>query len=92
MFNIRSSDGYTCQLGQICVQSVENLPSWHYISYNNIFFSMINTFTVISTEDWTELLYMTQDSVSSLTSSIFYCLCIYIMAFILVPMFIGTIL
>ncbi|KAI9305722.1 Ion transport protein-domain-containing protein [Cunninghamella echinulata] len=91
MFDVRSSDGYTCQLGQICIQSVDNLPSWHYINYNNIFFSMINVFTVISMEDWTELMYMTQDSISTITASLFYCTCIYIMSFILVPMFVAVI-
>ncbi|CAO3597547.1 unnamed protein product [Absidia cylindrospora] len=52
---------------------------------------MLNVFTVVSTENWTDLMYMSQDSVSTLASSIFYCFCLYLMTFILVPMFIAVI-
>jgi hypothetical protein len=89
LISSRSSDGYTCQVGQACVQSATNQPGWTHINYDNIFYSMLNVFTVVSTENWTDLMYMSQDSVSTLAASLFYCFCLYLMTFILVPMFIG---
>ncbi|KAI8343217.1 Ion transport protein-domain-containing protein [Chlamydoabsidia padenii] len=91
LISSRSSDGYTCQLGQACIQSAGNQPGWTHINYDNIFYSMLNVFTVVSTENWTDLMYMSQDSVSTLASSLFYCICLYLMTFILVPMFIAVI-
>ncbi|KAI8147435.1 Ion transport protein-domain-containing protein [Fennellomyces sp. T-0311] len=89
--DITGSDGFVCKQGQICVQSVVNQPGWGYISYHNIFYTMMNVFTVISTEGWTDLMYLSEDSVSNTAAAIYYCFCIYLMTFIMVPMFIAVI-
>jgi membrane protein YqaA with SNARE-associated domain len=82
-------DGVFCKLGQVCIQDVLNQPEWGYMTFDNIFYAMLNIFTVISTENWTDLMYISQDSVSSIGSALFYSFCIYMMTFIMVPMFIG---
>lgn len=84
-------DGQYCQLGQICIQDTSNQPQFGYMSYENILFAMLNIMTVISTEDWTDLMYISQDSVSNVGAAVFYCACIYLMTFIVVPMFIAVI-
>ncbi|CEP10750.1 hypothetical protein [Parasitella parasitica] len=84
-------DGLFCKLGQVCIQDVANQPEYGYMSYENIFYTMLNILTVISTENWTDLLYITQDSVSSLGAAVFYSFCIYLMTFIMIPMFIAVI-
>lgn len=87
---LHGEDGFACKIGQVCIQSTANQPGWGYINYNNIFYTMLNVFTVVSMEDWTELMYMSQDAVSNIGAAIFYCFCIYVMALVMVPMFIGT--
>ncbi|KAF1800899.1 Ion transport protein-domain-containing protein [Mucor lusitanicus] len=84
-------DGLFCKVGQVCIQDVANQPEYGYMSYENILYTMLNILTVISTENWTDLLYITQDSVSELGAAIFYSFCIYLMTFIMVPMFIAVI-
>ncbi|KAI8874899.1 hypothetical protein K501DRAFT_280887, partial [Backusella circina FSU 941] len=84
-------DGMFCKLGQVCIQDVLNQPEWGYMTFDNIFYAMLNIFTVISTENWTDMLYISQDSVSSVGSALFYSFCIYMMTFIMVPMFIAVI-
>ncbi|KAL9554146.1 hypothetical protein MBANPS3_002946 [Mucor bainieri] len=84
-------DGLFCKLGQVCIQDVANQPEYGYMSYENILYTMLNILTVISTENWTDLLYITQDSVSALGAAVFYSFCIYLMTFIMVPMFIAVI-
>ncbi|KAI7904858.1 Ion transport protein-domain-containing protein [Cokeromyces recurvatus] len=79
------------QYSQICIQDVQNQPQYGYMSYRNIFYTMLNILTVISTENWTDVLYITQDSVSNVGAAIFYTFCIYLMTFIMVPMFIAVI-
>ena len=86
-----AANGFTCKQTQVCVQSDLNRPGWNHISYNNFLSTMMNVFTVISTEDWTNLMYMSEDGISHTAASIFYCFCIYLMTFIMVPMFIGNI-
>ncbi|GAN08579.1 cation channel family protein [Mucor ambiguus] len=86
-----AGDGLFCKLGQVCIQDVANQPEYGYMSYENILYTMLNILTVISTENWTDLLYITQDSVSELGAAIFYSFCIYLMTFIMVPMFIAVI-
>ncbi|OAD67005.1 hypothetical protein PHYBLDRAFT_70360 [Phycomyces blakesleeanus NRRL 1555(-)] len=89
--DVITRDGYSCQSGQICLQDEKNRPGWTYISYSNIFYTMLNIFTVISTEGWTDLMYMSQDAISSSGAVLYYCCCIYFMTFVIVPMFIAVI-
>lgn len=91
VLNILGEDSFVCKAGQVCVQSVSHQPGWTFINYNNIFYTMLNVFTVISTEGWTDLMYLSQDSISGNVASIFYCSCIYLMTYIMVPLFIAVI-
>ncbi|KAI7889601.1 Ion transport protein-domain-containing protein [Mucor mucedo] len=86
-----TNTGLFCQQGQVCIQGTQNQPGYHHMSFQNIFYAMLNIMTVISTEDWTDLMYMTQESVSEWASSLFYCACIYLMTFMIVPLFIAVI-
>jgi hypothetical protein len=84
-------DGLFCKLGQVCIQDTANQPKFGYMTFENIFYTMLNILTVISTEDWTDLLYISQDSISNHGAAFFYSFCIYLMTFIMVPMFIAVI-
>ncbi|RCI02224.1 calcium channel protein, partial [Rhizopus stolonifer] len=90
-FAYMGADGHYCHFGQICVQDSINQPEHGYMSFDNIFYAMLNMFTIISTENWTDLLYITQNSISTIGAAAFYSVCIYLMTFILVPMFIAVI-
>lgn len=90
-YSRQGAGGLFCKVGQICIQDVKNHPEYGYMSYENIFYTMLNVLTVISTENWTDLLYITQDSVSDIGAALFYSFCIYLMTFIMVPMFIAVI-
>ncbi|KAI9317892.1 Ion transport protein-domain-containing protein [Dichotomocladium elegans] len=89
--DIIDGDGFICQIGQICVQSAMNRPGYGYMNYKNFLYAMLNVFTVISTEGWTDLMYLSQDSISGTVGGIYYCFVIYLMTFIMVPMFIAVI-
>ncbi|ORX58316.1 hypothetical protein DM01DRAFT_1372373 [Hesseltinella vesiculosa] len=84
-------DGGTCQSGQVCIQSSAFTPFYSYLNFDNILSSLLNTFTVISTEGWTDIMYACQDSMSSSVAAVFYSLCVYLMTLVLVPMFIAVI-
>lgn len=87
----QTGNGLFCKQGQVCIQGTQIQPGYHHISFQNIFYAMLNIMTVISTEDWTDLMYISQDSISNVGSAFFYCGCIYLMTFIIVPMFIAVI-
>jgi hypothetical protein len=86
---VDQSGGLLCQVGQYCIQDPVLTPQWGYLSYSNIYYSMVNVFTVISIEDWSYMMYDSQDGLSTAWVPIFYCLCVYFMTFIIVPLFIG---
>ncbi|KAI8347637.1 Ion transport protein-domain-containing protein [Choanephora cucurbitarum] len=85
------TDGYYCQLGQVCIQDTQNQPMHGHLSFQHMGYAMLNMFTIISTENWTDLLYIAQDSTSTWGTALFFASCIYVMTFILVPMFIAVI-
>ncbi|KAI8364970.1 Ion transport protein-domain-containing protein [Blakeslea trispora] len=84
-------DGYYCQTGQVCIQDIQNQPMYGHLSFQHMGYAMLNMFTIISTENWTDLLYIAQDSTSTWGAALFFSCCIYVMTFILVPMFIAVI-
>ncbi|KAI8370635.1 Ion transport protein-domain-containing protein [Radiomyces spectabilis] len=89
--NTQSNDGYICQIGQVCIQDLQNEPAWGYVSFQNIFYTLLNVFTVVSTEGWTDMMYQSQGSISMAAATVYYCACIYLMTFIMIPMFIAVI-
>lgn len=90
-YPLSGGGGVFCKFGQICIQDTANQPQHGYMTFKNIFYTMLNMLTVISTEDWTDLLYISQDSISDYGAAFFYSFCIYLMTFIMVPMFIAVI-
>jgi Ion transport protein len=81
--------GFYCKVGQFCIQDDGLAPAWTYLNFFNIFYAMVNVFTVISIEDWSYIMYDTQDGTSTIGSPVFFCLCVYFMSFIMAPLFIG---
>ncbi|KAG2185318.1 hypothetical protein INT44_002108 [Umbelopsis vinacea] len=88
---VRAGTGRFCKVGQFCIQDASLSPEWHYLNFFNIFYAMVNVFTVISIEDWSYIMYDAQDGTSTIGSPIFFCLCVYFMSFIMAPLFIAVI-
>ncbi|KAI8579947.1 hypothetical protein K450DRAFT_239855 [Umbelopsis ramanniana AG] len=88
---VRTGTGLFCKVGQFCIQDGSLAPYWNYLNFFNIFYAMVNVFTVISIEDWSYIMYDAQDGTSTIGSPIFFCLCIYFMSFIMAPLFIAVI-
>jgi hypothetical protein len=86
---VRQGSGFFCKLGQFCVQDDDLAPEWTYLNFFNIYYAMVNMFTIISIEDWSYVMYDVQDGTSTIGSPIFFCLCVYFMSFIMAPLFIG---
>lgn len=82
-------NGNICPVGQFCIQDEPLTPEWTYLSFRNIYYAMVNVFTVISIEDWSYMMYMSQDATSTIGAPIFYIFCVYFMTFIMVPLFVG---
>jgi ABC-type arginine transport system permease subunit len=55
---------------------------------DNLYFSLLNLFTVMSLEGWTDMMYDAQDGEST-TAAAFFTFAIYILSFIMIPLFIG---
>jgi hypothetical protein len=86
---LQAGTGYFCSVGQFCIQDDRLTPEWTYLSFNNIYYAMVNVFTVISIEDWSYMMYMSQDATSIIGAPFFYIFCVYCMTFIMVPLFVG---
>ncbi|CAO3641997.1 unnamed protein product [Mucor hiemalis] len=74
--------GNICPSGQICIEDPNNNPEYGFVNFDNIFFSFLNVFTFVSLELWTDLMYQTQDA-DSTVAALYYCLGVYIIAFVL---------
>ncbi|KAI8075574.1 Ion transport protein-domain-containing protein [Thamnidium elegans] len=74
--------GYICTQDQICMENSVNNPQHGFVNYDNIFFSFLSVYTFVSLELWTDLMYQTQDADSSV-AALYYCLGVYIIAFVL---------
>ncbi|KAH8553006.1 Ion transport protein-domain-containing protein [Umbelopsis sp. PMI_123] len=88
---LQRGTGFFCKVGQFCVQEKSLAPEWTYLSFFNIYYAMLNVFTVISIEDWSYMMYDTQDGTSTIGSPVFFCLCVYFMTFIMAPLFVAVI-
>ncbi|KAI8977429.1 Ion transport protein-domain-containing protein [Mycotypha africana] len=88
-YNIRTGDneapgtyGYICRDGQVCIQDPANNPEYGFVNFDNFFNSFLSVYTTMSLELWTDLMYQTQEGESSI-SALYYCLVVYIVAFVL---------
>jgi hypothetical protein len=84
-----SSLGYLCKHGQICIEDSGNNPHYGYVNFDNIFSAFLNVFTFVSLELWTDQMYQTQEGSSSV-AALYYCLGVYIVAFILTFLLFGN--
>lgn len=94
-FNIQTEElsypgyhGYICAAGQICIENPENNPNYGFVNFDTIFFSFLNVYTFVSLELWTDLMYQTQDA-DSTVAALYYCLGVYIIAFVLTFLLFG---
>ncbi|KAI9483591.1 MAG: Ion transport protein-domain-containing protein [Benjaminiella poitrasii] len=74
--------GYICATGQMCIETPSNNPDYGFVNYDTIFNSFLNVYTFVSLELWTDLMYQTQDG-DSTVAALYYCLGVYIIAFVL---------
>ncbi|CAO3640711.1 unnamed protein product [Mucor fragilis] len=74
--------GYLCAAGQICIEDPVNNPNYGFVNFDTIFFSFLNVYTFVSLELWTDLMYQTQEA-DSTVAALYYCLGVYIVAFVL---------
>lgn len=81
-------DGYICPSGLVCLQVTGTNPHYGFLNMDNLYFSLLNLFTIMSLEGWTDMMYDAQDGESS-SSAAFFCLAVYILSFIMIPLFIG---
>jgi hypothetical protein len=83
--------GHLCSSGQICMEDPANNPQFGFVNFDNIFFSFLNVYTFVSLELWTDLMYQTQDA-DSTVAALYYCLGVYIVAFVLTFLLFGKLL
>lgn len=82
------TSGMICQEGQVCMQFPDYNPGFGMISFDNIFLSLLTTFTISSMEGWTDVEYWVMDG-DSKWAAIFFCVSIFLMSFLMIPLFIG---
>lgn len=81
--------GYICAVGQICMENSANNPNFGFVNYDTIFSSFLSVYTFVSLELWTDLMYQTQDA-DSHVAALYYCLGVYIIAFVLTFLLFGN--
>ncbi|KAI8378320.1 Ion transport protein-domain-containing protein [Blakeslea trispora] len=74
--------GTICSVGQICMEHSDNNPNSGFVNYDTIFSSFLSVYTFVSMEQWTDLMYISQDA-DSTVSALYYCLGVYIIGFVL---------
>lgn len=82
--------GFICNAGQICMENSINNPQSGFVNFDNIFFSLLSVYTFVSLELWTDLMYQTQDA-DSTVAALYYCLGVYIVAFVLTFLLFGKV-
>lgn len=80
--------GFICSTGQICMENPVNNPQNGFVNYDNIFSSFLSVYSFVSLELWTDLMYQTQDA-DSTVAALYYCLGVYIIAFVLTFLLFG---
>ncbi|KAJ7872310.1 Ion transport protein-domain-containing protein [Mycena olivaceomarginata] len=81
--------GYICPLGQICRESDAN-PLDGVESFDTIYFSALQVIIVASANGWSPLMYSIIDS-EYFVSSIFFILCVVVLNFWLINLFVAVI-
>jgi hypothetical protein len=82
------SSGMICPEPQVCMQFPDYNPARDLISFDNFFYSLLTVFTVSSMEGWTDVEYWVMDG-DSRWAAIFFCVAIFLMSFLMIPLFIG---
>ncbi|KAI8093916.1 Ion transport protein-domain-containing protein [Halteromyces radiatus] len=82
--------GLICPHGQQCIADPSNNPNNGYMNYDMIFSALLNVYTFVSMELWTDMMYLTQDADSRL-AALFYCIGVYIIGFILIYLLLAVI-
>ncbi|KAG0244946.1 calcium channel protein [Actinomortierella wolfii] len=84
------ASGKICPEGQICMQFPNYNPELGFVSFDNVFYSLLTVFTVSSMEGWTDVEYWVMDG-DSKYASIYFCIAIFLMSFLMIPLFIAGI-
>lgn len=82
------TSGMICPEGQVCMQFPDYNPTRGLVSFDNFFFSLLTVFTISSMEGWTDVEYWVMDG-DSRWAAIFFCVSIFLMSFLMIPLFIG---
>ncbi|KAF9565316.1 calcium channel protein [Mortierella alpina] len=83
------TSGLICPEGQVCMQ-FPNYNPLGLVSFDNFLFSLLTVFTVSSLEGWTDVEYWVMDG-DSRWAAIFFCVAIFLMSFLMIPLFIAGI-
>ena len=71
-------EGNSCPPGQYCVtQRKQDLPNFGYSNFDNIAWTWLTIFQCISMEGWTNIMYMTMDTVTTWTWPYFVVLIVF---------------
>ncbi|KAJ7186710.1 Ion transport protein-domain-containing protein, partial [Mycena filopes] len=81
--------GYTCPLGQVCREQPRN-PLVGVESFDTIYFSALQVIVVASANGWSPLMYGIIDA-EYFVSSIFFILCVVVLNFWLINLFVAVI-
>ncbi|KAF9167992.1 calcium channel protein [Actinomortierella ambigua] len=84
------TSGRICPEGQICMQFPSYNPELGFVSFDNIFYSLLTVFTVSSMEGWTDVEYWVMDG-DSRFAAVYFCIAIFLMSFLMIPLFIAGI-
>ncbi|KAG9041442.1 calcium channel protein, partial [Tulasnella sp. UAMH 9824] len=82
--------GFICPLGQICREQVSN-PHKNIQSFENIVFGALQVLVIAGANQWSSVMYQMMDSDFD-AASIFFILCIIILNFWLINLFVAVIL
>ncbi|KAG0209729.1 calcium channel protein [Mortierella sp. GBA30] len=84
------TSGMICPEGQVCMQFPDSNPIDGLVSFDNFLFSLLTVFTISSMEGWTDVEYWVMDG-DSRWAAIFFCVAIFLMSFLMIPLFIAGI-
>ncbi|KAF9214504.1 calcium channel protein [Podila verticillata] len=84
------TSGMICPDGQVCMQYPDYNPTRDLVSFDNFFFSLLTVFTISSMEGWTDVEYWVMNG-DSKWAAIFFCVSIFLMSFLMIPLFIAGI-
>lgn len=80
--------GYYCSNGQVCLELDDHNPNYGFVNFDTIYYAILNVYTFVSLELWTDLMYQNMDG-DSKVSALYYCLGVYVISFILIFLIFG---